>query len=59
MDAHELIRQLQVVLDLRVRTGQISLNPKEGRLESFETHVYARLKPQEKNVDKGTRPSAH
>jgi len=47
------------VLNLRIRTGQVTLNLKDGRLESYETHVYARLKPREKSIDKSHAVGAH
>ena len=57
MDAQELVRHLQVVLGLRVKTGKITLNLRDGRLESIETYVYARLR--EKPLDEATELSAH
>jgi hypothetical protein len=44
MDSQELVRKLQIVLGTRIATGQVTLNLREGRLESFETKTYARLK---------------
>lgn len=47
MDAQELLRQLQIVLSLRVKTGQITFHLRDGHLESFETRTVGRLKKRE------------
>lgn len=58
MDAQELVRHLQAVLRLSVKTGQITLNLREGRLETFETRTFARLASDHKALDqaKGMSP---
>jgi hypothetical protein len=42
--AQPLIDDLQRLLQLSITTGQITLNLREGRLESWETRTFARLK---------------
>ena len=44
-DAHQLMADLQKVLELRIRTGQITLHVRDGRLDMFETKTCARLRP--------------
>lgn len=57
MDANELIRRLQVVLSTKVNTGKLTLNLRDGCVESVETYVYARIK--RKAIDEPASVSAH
>lgn len=43
-DAQQLLAELQHVLGLSIRTGQVVLNVRDGRLETFETRTFGRLK---------------
>lgn len=45
MDADDLIRQLQVVLGLQIRTGEITLTLRDSVLETVGTRVYRRVRP--------------
>lgn len=64
MTAQDLIGKLQTVLGLHLKTGQLTLNLRDGLLESFETRTYARLRRQnpaewaEEQVEK-TRQLTH